>query len=73
MSKDRYNDVEELCADLLNDIKNSVADEVVKEMKKIELLEKNKSCPKKFRNGRSLFDSRESADKPHIRVKETKM
>ena len=36
MSKDSYNDVEELCADLLNDIKNSVADEVVKEMKKIE-------------------------------------
>ena len=36
MSKDSYNDIEELCADLLNDIKNSVADEVVKEMKKIE-------------------------------------
>ena len=36
MSKDSYNDIEELCADLLNDIKNSVADEVAKGMKKIE-------------------------------------
>ena len=36
MSKDSYDSIEELYADLLNDIKNSVADEVTKEMKKIE-------------------------------------
>ena len=36
MSKDSYNDIEELYADLLNEIKNTVADEIAKEMKKIE-------------------------------------
>ena len=36
MSKDSYDDIEELYADLLNEIKNTVADEIAKEMKKIE-------------------------------------
>ena len=36
MSKDSYDNIEELYADLLNDIKNSVGEEVAKEMKKIE-------------------------------------
>ena len=36
MSKKEYNDIEELYADLLNDLKNIVGDEVAKEMKKIE-------------------------------------
>ena len=42
MSKE-YDNIEELCADLLNDIKNVVADEVAKEMKKIEqeVIDKN--------------------------------
>ena len=36
MSKNSYDDIEELYADLLNEIKNTVADEIAKEMKKIE-------------------------------------
>ena len=36
MSKDSYDDIEELYADLLNEIKNTVAKEIAKEMKKIE-------------------------------------
>ena len=36
MSKNSYDDIEELYADLLNEIKNTVAKEIAKEMKKIE-------------------------------------
>ena len=36
MSKNSYDDIEELYADLLNEIKNTVAEEIAKEMKKIE-------------------------------------
>ena len=36
MSKNSYDDIEELYADLLNELKNTVAKEIAKEMKKIE-------------------------------------